>query len=79
MTDPVDFRAQFPVLERKAYFNAGTEGPLPRAAAPAGRERIDLEVNDGRCGKSYMTSLLELAAQLRTGYAAVLGCEIEDL
>ena len=30
-----EVRAAFPVLERYAYLNAGTNGPLPRAAAEA--------------------------------------------
>jgi selenocysteine lyase/cysteine desulfurase len=79
MTDAADFRAQFPVFERAAYLNAGTEGPLPRQAAEAVRERIDLELNAGRCGKPYMTALIELAAQLRAGYARVLGCDPVDV
>jgi L-cysteine/cystine lyase len=79
VTDADSFRAQFPVLEHKAYLNAGTEGPLPQAAADAVRERIELEVERGRCGKDYMTSLQELAGELRTGYAGVLGCDPEDV
>ena len=79
MTDPAQFRAQFPVLARKAYLNAGTEGPLPRKAAEAVRERIELELNEGRCGADYTTSVRELAAQLRAGYARVLGADEEDV
>ena len=75
MSDPATFRAHFPVLEHKAYLNAGTEGPLPRQAAAAVRDRIDLELTAGRCGKPYMMSVLDLARQLREGYARVLGCE----
>ena len=75
MTEPAQFRAQFPVLQRKAYLNAGTEGPLPAQAAEAVKERIDLELNGGRCGKEYMTSVQELAAELRGGYARVLKCD----
>ena len=29
------FRANFPVLERIVYLNAGTDGPIPRVAADA--------------------------------------------
>ena len=32
----MDLRAQFPVLDRIAYLNAGTDGPMPRAASDAG-------------------------------------------
>ncbi|HEX8975374.1 MAG TPA: aminotransferase class V-fold PLP-dependent enzyme [Solirubrobacteraceae bacterium] len=79
MTDPAQFRAQFPVLARKAYLNAGTEGPLPRAAAEAVRGRIDLEVGEGRCGQEYMTGVRELSTELRAGYARVLGADPQDV
>lgn len=80
MTDlAVEFRAAFPVLERTAYLNAGTEGPLPAAAADAVRERIELELTGGRCGKAYMTSVMELADQLREGYARVLACDPDSV
>ncbi len=79
MTEAAEFRAQFPVLERSAYLNAGTEGPLPRQAADAVRERIDSEVSRGRCGMSYMTEVKELAAELRAGYARILACDPADV
>jgi L-cysteine/cystine lyase len=75
VTDPAQFRAQFPVFERTAYLNAGTEGPLPRQAGDAVNERIELELTRGRCGMDYMTSVRELATQLREAYARVLRCE----
>jgi L-cysteine/cystine lyase len=68
------FRSQFPVFERLSYLNAGTEGPVPRAAAEAVHRRIDLEANQGRCGRPYFEEVLGLAKQLRAGYASVLGC-----
>jgi selenocysteine lyase/cysteine desulfurase len=79
VTDATEFRAQFPVFERLSYLNAGTEGPLPRRAAEAVRERIDAELTGGRAGKSYMEGVKELAAQLRAGYARVLGCAETDV
>jgi L-cysteine/cystine lyase len=79
MSDPAEFRAQFPVFERAAYLNAGTEGPLPRAAGDAVRERIELELTGGRCGKPYMEGVIELAGELRAGYARVLGCSADDV
>ena len=78
-TDPTTFRAQFPVFERLSYLNAGTEGPIPRAAADAVRRRIDSEAEDGRCGRPYFEALMELAGQARAGYATVLGCEPTDV
>jgi selenocysteine lyase/cysteine desulfurase len=75
VTDPAAFRAQFPVLERVSYLNAGTEGPLPRRAAEAVRERIDAEATGGRAGKAYMEGVRGLAGDLRAAYARVLGCD----
>ena len=44
MSDPrPPSAAQFPVLERVSYLNAGTEGPLPQSAVDAVRQRIELE------------------------------------
>jgi len=77
--DATEFRAQFPVLERRSYLNAGTEGPLPRQAAEAVRERIGVEVEYGRCGSEYMTALRELAVQLRAAYARVLSADPADV
>jgi L-cysteine/cystine lyase len=79
MTDAAAFRAQFPVFERLVYLNAGTEGPVPRQAANAVRERIDLEVTQGRCGRPYFDSLMGLARQTREAYAAVLGCDSSEV
>jgi L-cysteine/cystine lyase len=79
MTEPSQFRAQFPVFETRAYLNAGTEGPLPRRTAEAMHERLDLELNGGRCGMPYMTGVKELAAELRAGYAEVLGADPSEV
>ena len=78
-TDPITFRAQFPVLERLSYLNAGTEGPIPRAAADAVRDRIETEATDGRCGRPYFEALMGLADRARAGYATALGCEPTDV
>ncbi len=79
MTDATAFRAQFPVLERTAYLNAGTEGPLPRQAAEAVRDRIGSELTGGRSGIDYITAIRGLATDLRAGYARLLHCDPEDL
>jgi selenocysteine lyase/cysteine desulfurase len=69
------FRAQFPVLERWAYLNAGSDGPIPTRGAEAAQERVRRELEDGRLGKPFFEELFRLLRELRTGYAAVLGCE----
>jgi L-cysteine/cystine lyase len=79
LTDPQQFRSQFPVLERLSYLNAGTEGPLAARAAEAAKARIDFELTGGRCGPPYFESLIELAGNARAGYARVLGAEPVDV
>jgi selenocysteine lyase/cysteine desulfurase len=79
VTDAAAFRAQFPVLAEKVYLNAGTEGPLPAAAAQAVGERMAEETAHGRSGKAYIESIKELAARTRAGYAALLGADPSDV
>ena len=77
--NPDRFRAQFPVLERLVYLNAGTEGPVPRPAAEAAAARIELELSGGRGGRPYFEGLMGLAADLRARYAAALGCDFASV
>jgi L-cysteine/cystine lyase len=79
MTDAAAFRSQFPVFERLSYLNAGTEGPVPRRAAEAVQERLELEVTQGRCGRPYFEGLFELAGRTRAAYARLLGCEPSEV
>jgi selenocysteine lyase/cysteine desulfurase len=76
--DAQRFRAQFPVLERLAYLNAGTEGPIPTAAASAVRERVELELLGGRCGPAYFEGIKSGAAESRARYAAGLSCATDE-
>lgn len=68
-------RAQFPVLERYAYLNAGTNGPLARTTAEAviGQTQRDLE--HGRSGMAWFERILALREEVRAGFAAVLGVD----
>jgi selenocysteine lyase/cysteine desulfurase len=73
-----DLRAQFPVLERLAYLNAGTDGPLPSAAIAAAQAELERELSDGRA-MAHFERRTELSSELRTGYANVLGCDPADV
>jgi len=66
-------RAQFPVLERLAYLNAGTNGPLARSTGQAVVEETEADLERGRGGADYYERMLALRAEVRTGFAAVLG------
>ncbi|MDE3133598.1 MAG: aminotransferase class V-fold PLP-dependent enzyme [Acidobacteriota bacterium] len=73
------FREEFPVLERLAYLNAGTEGPVPQAAEDAVRARVHLDLTEGRVGRAYLDEALELAALTRAGYATAMGAEPSEV
>jgi L-cysteine/cystine lyase len=79
MTDSEQLRTHFPVLATRAYLNAGTEGPVPQAAADAVQQRITEDLAVGRAGKPYFETVLALAAQARAGYAQALGAAPSDL
>ena len=66
-------RAQFPVLERLAYLNAGTNGPLTRSTAEAVVEETTADLRRGRGGAAYYERVLGLRDDVRAGFAAVLG------
>ena len=62
-------RAQFPVLERFAYLNAGTNGPLARAPVDALVEQAQRDLEEGRSGKAYFERMLELRERCARGFA----------
>jgi L-cysteine/cystine lyase len=65
-------RAQFPVLERFAYLNAGTNGPLARATVDAVVEQIERDRDEGRSGSPWFEAQLERREQAREEIAAVI-------
>ena len=58
-------RAAFPVLERVAYLNAGTNGPLARATAEAMVAQALVDLAEGRAGAGYYTRARELRERVR--------------
>jgi selenocysteine lyase/cysteine desulfurase len=75
---PTSFRAQFPVLERNAYLNAGTCGPVPEAARAAALDAWEYATTEGRSGGFY-ERLIPLAEELRTRYAKLLNASADDV
>ncbi len=73
-------RAQFPVLERLAYLNAGTNGPLarPTVDAMAAQEQADLE--GGRGGPAYFETRARAArARCAAKLASLVGVPAEAM
>ena len=72
-------RAQFPVLDRLAYLNAGSMGPLSRATGEAMAERLRYDVEEGRAGRAYFDRMLELREGVRGRLAALLAVPPERM
>ncbi|MGI8623118.1 MAG: aminotransferase class V-fold PLP-dependent enzyme, partial [Solirubrobacteraceae bacterium] len=72
--DAATLRAAFPVFERTAYLNAGSDGPLPAAAVDAARDALGRQLADGRTMRHF-EARAEANAALRVVYAARLGAE----
>jgi L-cysteine/cystine lyase len=70
-----DVRAAFPVLEQYAYLNAGTNGPLPRAAAEAMIAEQLVDLAEGRGGEPYFSRALAMRDEARAKLAALLGVD----
>ncbi|HEX7144248.1 MAG TPA: aminotransferase class V-fold PLP-dependent enzyme [Gaiellaceae bacterium] len=66
-------RALFPVLERFAYLNTGTLGPLSRPTLAAVEERLHFDQERGRGGHGWFMTVLELRARVREQLAAQVG------
>jgi L-cysteine/cystine lyase len=77
--DAALFRAEFPVLDRIAYLNAGTDGPLPRRSIEAAEARLRHELERGRSGAVHFLELEQLAEQLRGMLAHLLKADIDEL
>jgi L-cysteine/cystine lyase len=78
VVDARGLRAEFPVLDRLAYLNAGTDGPLPTRAAAAATEMLQRELEKGRAA-SHFARRRDLTEDLRGAYAAVLGSDPADV
>ena len=70
-----EIRASFPVLDRFAYLNAGTNGPLSRPTVEAIVAEQLVDTAQGRGGEPYFSRALEMRGVLRGQLAALLSVE----
>ena len=72
-------RDEFPVLEQVAYLNAGTDGPIPRAAT----ELVQQELARGARGRTDVAALRAPDGAARTTSARatreLMNCEADDV
>jgi selenocysteine lyase/cysteine desulfurase len=72
-------RAQFPVLERFAFLNAGTFGPLATSVVEAMATEQRRALAEGRMNPALYDRLFELRTEVRDGFARVLGVRAENV
>jgi selenocysteine lyase/cysteine desulfurase len=77
--DPAALRAEFPVLERLSYLNAGTNGPVPRRAVEAAEVALARQAEAGRGGHDFFVWVLGQMEELRAVVARVMGCDAGEL
>jgi L-cysteine/cystine lyase len=70
-----EIRASFPVLDRFAYLNAGTNGPLARPTVEAIVAEQLVDTAQGRGGEPYFSRALEMRGVLRETLASLLAVE----
>ncbi len=72
-------RARFPILDRIAYLNAGTFGPLSRATIDAmdAQQRADIE--SGRAGKPWFEAMLAARDRVRALLAEQAGARPDQV
>jgi selenocysteine lyase/cysteine desulfurase len=65
-------RALFPVLERVAYLNAGSNGPLAEPTVESIEGELERQLRDGRGGLPFFDRMLELRKDVRKRLGEVL-------
>jgi selenocysteine lyase/cysteine desulfurase len=74
----VSLRAEFPVCERLAFLNAGSDGPVPARAVDAARDEVERQAGEGRF-TGYFERRGALRREQADAYAALLGCAADEI
>ncbi|MDQ3823524.1 MAG: aminotransferase class V-fold PLP-dependent enzyme, partial [Actinomycetota bacterium] len=74
-----EVRAQFPVLERFAYLNAGSVGPLPTVAAETVDRWSRRELEEGRASLAYFHDMLDVRERVRERLGELVGVAPERI
>ncbi len=72
-------RAQFPVLERYAYLQAGSVGPLATRTMEAMHAAEEHALREGRGSRAQFDRILELREALRADLAALVSVDVEQV
>jgi len=72
-------RAELPVTARYLYFNAGTNGPLPRRSHDALVASSALELDEGRISHEAFTRLFQNLDDSRSSVSTLLHCDPAEI
>ncbi len=72
-------RNELPVTARYLYFNAGTNGPLPRRSHDALVASSALELDEGRISHTAFTRLFQNLDDTRSSVATLLQCDPAEI
>ena len=72
-------RALFPALERVAYLNAGSMGPLAMSTAETMRAELARELEEGRGGLPFFERMVELRQAARARVAETISVAAENV
>jgi L-cysteine/cystine lyase len=73
-------RQEFPAVERTAYLNTGSVGPLPRRTAQATAAEVERQLLGGRASyKRYVEEYFPLLNTLRARFARLLGAGEDEI
>jgi L-cysteine/cystine lyase len=74
-----ELRAEFPVFERTAYMNAGTNGPVARRSAAAAAAEVREQADAGRGGRPFFEKVVASAAELRGRVARLVNADASEI
>ncbi len=67
------------MLERVAYLNAGSDGPVPRRALERASQRTAVVLEQGRSSDVNARQLRSIESALRSRYASTIGADADEI
>lgn len=77
--DWLSVRDQFPVLDKCAYLNTGTFGPIPLVASEAMSKAAQEDLHNGRIGLDRLAEMRALRDEIRGLLAGVVGASAAEI
>src|SRR5262245_2933677 len=72
-------RAELPVIEKVAYLNTGTNGPVPQRSYDVLVAQATAELTEGRIGMAGYQQFFATLSKARAGFASILGCGADEV